>query len=188
MWLVVGLGNPGSKYALTRHNIGFMAADRLLQIVGGSSAPRNEFKAEFYRFKWRDEDILVAKPQTYMNLSGESVQELVHFFRLPLDHLIVLHDEIEIPFGSIRIHKNRGHGGHNGVRDITSRLGSADYVRLRLGVGRPAEGPLSVADWVLQNFSDSESANLSEFLDRSARAVEAIIFSGLQKASTQFNA
>nr|WP_295905272.1 aminoacyl-tRNA hydrolase [uncultured Bdellovibrio sp.] len=186
MWLIVGLGNPGGEYKLTRHNIGFMAVDYFLQGLGNPPV-QNKFKAEIAQVKWKDHQLIFCKPQTYMNLSGESVQPLMGFYKIPMDHLIVMHDEIDQPFGQMKIQKNRGHGGHNGIKSISGLLGSADYIRLRLGVGRPVNPNIPVADHVLGKFSKEEFEKMPDFLNRGLDAVESIILDGIQKASTKFN-
>ncbi|HRO67746.1 MAG TPA: aminoacyl-tRNA hydrolase [Pseudobdellovibrionaceae bacterium] len=186
MWLIAGLGNPGSKYALTRHNIGFMAIDYLLKSLGAPDS-KTDFKGLVNKFRWEDQEIVTVKPQTFMNLSGDSVRPLMDFYKIPLENLIVVHDEIDIPFNSIRLQKNRGHGGHNGIRDLHGKLGSPDYIRLKLGVGRSANPEIPVHEHVLQRFSDEEMTALPEFLNRSVDALEAVIRDGLSKASTKFN-
>ena len=186
MWLIVGLGNPGNQYALTRHNIGFMAVDYLVRGLG-QPAQQNQFKAEIYKTKLNDHQIILCKPQTYMNLSGESVRPLMGYYKVPMEHLIVIHDDIDQPFGQMRIHKNRGHGGHNGIKSISGLLGTADYTRLKLGVGRPANPQIPVADYVLGKFSSEEQGTMADFLNRSGDAIESILKDGVQKASTKFN-
>lgn len=186
MWLIVGLGNPGNQYSLTRHNIGFMAIDYLVKGFGNPPV-KNQFKAEIFQAKIGEHPVIFCKPQTFMNLSGESVQPLMGFYKIPMDHLIVLHDEIDQPFGQMKIQKNRGHGGHNGIKSISGLLGSADYIRLRLGVGRPENPNIPVADYVLNKFNPDEFEKMPDFLNRSGDAVEAILRDGIQKASTKFN-
>ncbi|MFN7904521.1 MAG: aminoacyl-tRNA hydrolase [Pseudobdellovibrionaceae bacterium] len=185
MWLIVGLGNPGSKYLLTRHNVGFLAIDVLAKSLGIKFTEK--FKSEFSLAKLAGEDVAIAKPQTFMNLSGEAVQVIAGFYKIDLDKIIVLHDDVDQPFGQIRLHKNRGHGGNNGIKSITQLMGSMDYARVKIGVSRPPHPDFSVADYVLQNFSDEEMKVLPGILDRSLDAVEAIIKMGVEKASTQFN-
>lgn len=164
MWLVVGLGNPGSQYQMNRHNIGFMAVDAWVQSMNGG-AFRSEHKAETKKLKLeienKSEEILIAKPQTYMNKSGESVQALMNFYKIPLENVLVVHDDIDQPFGSMKFHKNRGHGGQNGVRSITEVLGTMDYARLKLGVGRPEHPGFDIGDYVLSNFPKTETAALN---------------------------
>lgn len=186
MWLVVGLGNPGAKYLLTRHNIGFMALDNFTAGIGNLPS-REERKAVTCRFKMEDHEIILAKPQTFMNKSGESVRALLDFYKIALDHLVVLHDDIDQPFGSIKIQRNRGAGGHNGLKSLNEILGTQDYMRIKLGVGRPPHVKMDVADYVLQPFSPPEQAQLSEFLNRSGDALETLIFEGFDKAATKFS-
>lgn len=186
MWLIVGLGNPGPQYKFNRHNIGFMAVD---SFAGSDKLKsfRSEFSAEFLKLKSKDEDILLLKPQSYMNLSGDSVQQAVSFFKVPLDRIVVVHDELDQPFGKIKVQKARGHGGHNGVRDITAKLGTNDYIRLRLGIGRPTISNMGVADFVLQNFAKDEVATLEDLLIQSTLALETIIIEGYAKAANKYN-
>lgn len=185
-WMIVGLGNPGGQYAQTRHNIGFMAVDHFLQTLGNPPV-KNQFKAEIHLTKWNDHQIILVKPQTYMNLSGESVQPLMGFYKVALDHLIILQDEIDQPFAAMKIQKNRGHGGHNGIKSISGLLGSMDYTRLRLGVGRPENPNIPVADYVLNKFTPEEFKALPAFLDRAVEAMQSLMTDGIQKASTKFN-
>ena len=186
MWLIVGLGNPGNEYKLTRHNIGFMTVDFFLQGLGNPPS-QNKFKAEITPATWQGNSLLFCKPQTFMNLSGEAVQALMGFYKIPLDHLIVIHDDIDQPFNQLKIHKNRGHGGHNGIKSISNLMGSMDYARLKLGVGRPDNPNFAVADYVLGKFSKEEASLLPPFLNRSCDALESLILDGVQKASTKFN-
>ena len=191
MWLVAGLGNPGGKYMLTRHNIGYLALDAYALSVSDPSrgvAPkwRDERQAMVTRLKLEDTEVLFAKPQTYMNKSGESVQALMAFYKIPLEQVIVVHDDIDQPFGAVKIHKNRGAGGHNGLKSINETLGTQDYVRLKLGVGRPPHPKMDVAAYVLQNFSAPEQDALHDYLSFAGDAIESIIFDGLSKAATKF--
>jgi len=180
MWLVVGLGNPGQQYSLTRHNIGFMAVDCFLHSFDGSKE-KSEFKGLVSKCKLGTEEIITLKPQTFMNLSGESVQALMSFFKLTPQQLIVVHDEIDQPFAKMKIQQNRGHGGHNGVRSISTLLGSSDYIRVRLGVGRPSHPHFPVADYVLQNFSKEEEKELPHFLDQAVNVIKSIVTLGFEK-------
>lgn len=186
MWLIVGLGNPGPQYKFNRHNIGFMAVD---SFIGSekTGAFRSEFKSEFIKLKSNNEEILLMKPQTFMNLSGDSVQAAVSFYKVPLDKIIVIHDELDQPFGKIKVQKARGHGGHNGVRDITAKLGSNDYIRLRLGIGRSPNPNISVSDHVLSNFAKDELKTLEDLLIQSTLALESIIIDGYAKAANKYN-
>lgn len=186
MWMLAGLGNPGNKYAFNRHNIGFMIADILAQNLATQNW-QNESKALTLKIQWHNQSILLVKPQNYMNRSGEAVQQLMSFYKIPMEKLIVAHDDIDQPFANIKIQKNRGHGGHNGIRNISELLGSADYLRLKLGVGRPPIPQMEVADWVLQNFSSEEMKTMPEFLKVGCEALESIILDGFAKASSLFN-
>lgn len=185
-WLIVGLGNPGPKYLLTRHNVGFICLDRYVDSLNLSGWSTQE-KALLLKIKGQENELFLTKPQTYMNLSGESVQPLMAYYKIPLENLIVLHDEIDIPFGKLRIQKNRGAGGHNGLKSINERLGTQDYARIKIGVGRPPHPEMNVADYVLQNFSNEEQTQLPDFLDTIGDALDALITVGLDRASTQFN-
>ncbi len=186
MWLVVGLGNPGSKYLLTRHNVGFMALDNFLSGIGDPDG-KEMFNGITTKFKMEDQDIVFLKPQTFMNKSGESVQPAIDFYKVELTNLIVVHDDIDQPFGHIKIQKNRGHGGHNGIRSISEVLATADYIRLKIGVGRPENPKMDVADYVLGRFAPDEHGRLTELLNLSSDAIESIIFDGYEKAATQFS-
>jgi len=173
--LVAGLGNPGEKYRGTRHNIGFLALDRLAERLG--AGPRDwerKWKAEFVRRKHaapsgESIDLALLKPQDFMNRSGESVAPAAKFFKVDVKDCLVLHDEVELPFAEIRLKEGGGHKGHNGLRDIIARAGSSDFYRLRLGVDRP-EGR-DVAAYVLSDFSKGEFAQMDAFLDAAADEV-----------------
>lgn len=191
MYLIVGLGNPGAKYSLTRHNIGFMFCDYWIKSLNGTWG-KEEHKAITTRFKFdknKNEqiEVLVAKPQTFMNLSGESVVALMNFYKIPKENLIVIHDEVDQPFASMKFQHNRGHGGQNGVRNITELLGTAEYSRLRLGVGRPPHPDFSVGDYVLSAFSVEENKQLSPYLEKACDGIEMFLTDGLGKASSLFN-
>ena len=191
MYLVVGLGNPGSKYSLTRHNIGFMFCDYWIKSLGGTWN-KEEQKAIITRFKFdtpkkESLEVIVAKPQTFMNLSGESVQQMMNFYKIPKEKLIVIHDEVDQPFGAMKFQHNRGHGGQNGVRNITELLGTAEYSRLRLGVGRPPHPEFSVGDYVLAAFNGDENKLLPQYLEKACDGIEMFLTEGLGKASSLFN-
>lgn len=188
MWLIAGLGNPGKQYQLTRHNVGFMVIDYWLKSLSGSDPEyREEHKALTRKMKLEGEEIIVAKPQTFMNLSGESVQALMHFYKIPKEKLLVVHDDIDQAFGSLRFHKNRGHGGQNGVRSISQVLGSQDYARLKMGVGRPSHPGHDIGDYVLGNFSKEESTSLAKIFEKACDGIECFIFKGIDRASTDYN-
>ena len=197
MFLIVGLGNPGSKYAMTRHNMGFMAADYWLKSLGGSSPTssprqsaddwREEHKAFTKKLKIENQEVLLAKPQTFMNLSGESVVALMNFYKIELSNILIVHDEVDFPFGTLKMQFNRSAGGQNGVKSITQLLGTQEYARLRMGVGRPAHPDFSIADYVLGNFTKEEQTNLNLVLESASDAIECFILEGINKASTKFN-
>ncbi len=186
MWLVIGLGNPGAKYLLNRHNIGFMALDHFAAGLG-SPKFKDERQALVCRCKLDDEEVLFVKPQTYMNKSGESVRALMDFYKIDFGKIIVVHDEIEQAFGVIKVLKNRGAGGHNGIKSITEMLGTQDYLRLRLGVGRPPDPRMDLAAYVLQDFSSDEKTLMNRYLEVAGDTIESIIFDGSEKAASKFN-
>lgn len=154
---IVGLGNPGQKYTLTRHNVGFLAVDHLQQAWGGSEwRDEKKFQAEISEAVFSGRKVYLVKPQAFMNHSGTPVRTLLNFYKATPGELIVLHDEVDIPFGKIKATLSSRAAGHNGVKDLIEELGTQDFCRLRLGVGRSANPHLSTADHVLQNFSEAE--------------------------------
>lgn len=185
-WILVGLGNPGRQYASSRHNVGFMLIDRLTVRLDAAGL-RLQSKALVSTGSFQGHKILLAKPQTYMNLSGQSVQGLSNFYKLSLDRLLVAHDDLDLPFGTLRLRPGGGAGGQKGVASAIEKLGSRDFSRLRIGIGRPP-GRMDPADYVLQEFSAAERQRLPEVLDRAADAALTFISSGLQAAMTRFNA
>jgi PTH1 family peptidyl-tRNA hydrolase len=177
---------------MNRHNIGFMALDSFLAGFAagpGAAAPRwrEEHKALTCRLKLDGVEALFAKPQAFMNKSGEPVRALLDFYKIDLKQALVIHDDVDQPFGSMRVQVNRGHGGQNGVRDIHEALGTSDYARIKLGIGRPAHPGMDVAAHVLQNFSEGERDLLPAFLNAAGDAIETAIFDGFQLAATRFN-
>lgn len=182
MHLVVGLGNPGPRYARNRHNVGFMVVDRL---AGEANAAfREKFKGRYATVRLGGEPVVLVKPSTYMNLSGESVQPAMRFFDVPASRLLVVHDELDLPFGTVRLKKGGGAAGHNGLRSIIQHCGP-DFLRLRVGIGRPAQG--TVESWVLSDFDASEGAALPDVLSDATRAVEAVVVRGISAAMNTFN-
>ncbi len=170
---------------MTRHNIGFMAVDAFAQ-THNSNNFKSEHKAQTTKVRLGSNIIMLAKPQTFMNLSGESVQAIMAYYDIPQEKLLVIHDEVDLGYGAIKFQENRGHGGHNGIRNIHQHLGNNKYSRMRLGVDRP-DGKMDVANFVLQNFNKKEMVDLPDFLDTSSRAIETYVQDGLAKASTNFN-
>jgi peptidyl-tRNA hydrolase, PTH1 family len=185
-WLIVGLGNPGPEYAGNRHNCGFMVADLLAERIG-APFKRDRSRARVAAGQLAGLPVTVAKPQTFMNLSGGPVAALVRFYKVPPERLVVIHDELDLPFGAIRLKQGGGDNGHNGLRSVTAALGTRDYVRVRVGIGRPP-GRMDPADFVLHNFSAAERKVLPDILERSADAVEAVQLHGLAVAQNQFHA
>jgi PTH1 family peptidyl-tRNA hydrolase len=184
MRLVVGLGNPGPKYARNRHNVGFMAAERLAERLS-AGAFREKFKGAYAKVEHASGEVIVLKPLTYMNLSGESVQPAMRFFKVPVDDLIVLHDELDHDFGVVRIKVGGGTAGHNGLRSIVQHAGSPDFIRIRIGIGRPPSG--TVEGYVLSDFGASERAEVPDVVERACDAVLAVLSDGAKLAMNAFN-
>jgi len=184
-FLLIGLGNPGREYANSRHNFGFMAIDRLAVRLDARGM-KVQSKAIVMTANYEGHKLILAKPQTFMNLSGQSVQGLAHFYKIPLTNLMILSDDLDLPFGTIRIRASGGPGGQRGLSSILERLGTKDVPRLRLGIDRPP-GRMDPADYVLQNFSRGDLKSLSEILDRAADAILTFVTDGLEKAMNKFN-
>lgn len=184
-YLILGLGNPGREYANTRHNMGFMLLDRLAQ-KQNAHAMKVQSKAIIIEARLGEKKLLLAKPQTYMNLSGQAAQGLIHFYKLPLEQVLVAHDDLDLPLGVLRLRPGGGAGGQKGVRSIIEHLGTPQFARLRLGIDRPP-GRMDAAAYVLQNFSPQESALVNETLERAAEAALAWMNEGLNAAMNQFN-
>lgn len=187
-WLVVGLGNPGPGYAGHRHNVGQMALAELADRISATftSHKANASVAEA-RLTPGGPKLILAKPNSYMNLSGGPVAQLLRFYGLDAAHLIVLHDELDIPFDTIRVKIGGGHGGHNGVRDVAAAIGSPDFTRVRIGIGRPP-GRQDAADFVLKPFTGAEREALPSLLADAADAIELVITDGLLAAQARFHA
>jgi PTH1 family peptidyl-tRNA hydrolase len=191
-WLVVGLGNPGPRYAGNRHNLGAKVVDRLAAQVGGRFSVHRGSRAEVLEGRLRAAGavpggrVVLAKPLSYVNESGGPVSALVRFYRVPLDHLLVIHDELDIPFGDLRLKLGGGEGGHNGVRSVTRSLGSPEYCRLRLGIGRPP-GQQDPADFVLRDFPRAVEAEVDLMVEDGAEAVERLVADGLERARGEVN-
>lgn len=178
----MGLGNPGREHEGQRHNAGFMAVEAL-RWAEGLPEPKAKFEGLFARGELAGHAFALLQPQTYMNRSGDSVQPAAAFLKLEPSDLVVVHDELDLPFGQVRLKVGGGHAGHNGVRSVIERLGSPGFVRVRLGVGRPSPAfQGAVADWVLSRFDPVETAALPEVLDRAAQAVRLVVTQGIQAA------
>jgi PTH1 family peptidyl-tRNA hydrolase len=184
-FLIIGLGNPGREYRDTRHNFGFMMIDRIAVRLNARGM-KVQSKAIVMDARHGDKKLILAKPQTFMNLSGQSVQGLAHFYRISNENLIILSDDLDLPFGTLRIRASGGPGGQRGLGNILEKLGSKEVPRLRIGIGRPP-GRMDPAAYVLQNFSRDEQKSVSEILDRGADAVFAFVDHGLNKAMNEFN-
>jgi len=181
--LVVGLGNPGSKYSGHRHNVGFMVVDELARRWRADPF-REKFKAELSRARHGSDEAILLKPQTYMNLSGESVQKALAFYKLGLSDLVVIHDELDLAFGTLKLKLGGGLAGHNGLKSIVQHAGGPDFVRVRVGVGRP---PQKGADHVLSDFSKQECSELPAVLERASIAVADILELGVSAAMNRHN-
>lgn len=185
-WLVVFLGNPGPKYENTRHNAGFMAADAMAE-KQNVRIDRSRFKALTAICRIGDEQVMLMKPQTFMNLSGEAVREAVNFYKIPADHVIVVSDEIALSIGKLRIRKKGSAGGHNGLKNIIANLGTDQFPRLRLGVGAPPHPEFEMADWVLSVFRGQDLEDMKAAAEKAADAVECYIREGSDRAMNKFN-
>ncbi|HEX4338931.1 MAG TPA: aminoacyl-tRNA hydrolase [Polyangiaceae bacterium] len=187
MILVVGLGNPGKAYAHTRHNFGFEVVDRVVSRAGGGPY-REKFSGLFTEIAVQGERVGALKPQTFMNDSGRSVLAASAFYKVEPKDVIVLHDELDLPFGDVRFKKGGGEAGHNGLRSLSQHLGTKDFVRLRLGVGKPPAGFRgSGADFVLEGFASAERAVLGDIVEQAAEAVELFVGRGLEHSMNLTN-
>jgi peptidyl-tRNA hydrolase, PTH1 family len=184
-YLLIGLGNPGRQYRDTRHNVGFMLIDRLIVRLNAQGL-KVQSKAIVTTALHEGRKLILAKPQTYMNLSGQSAHALLNFYKLPMENMLVAHDDLDIPFGTIRIRPKGGPGGQGGMASTIQQLGTQDFPRLRIGIGRPP-GRMDPADYVLQNFSREEAKLLSEIIDRAADAALTFVVDGLNKAMNKYN-
>jgi len=183
--IVVGLGNPGARYDRTRHNIGF---DVVKDLAG-----RNDVRLKEKRFNAllgtglvAGESTVLAMPQTFMNLSGDSVGPMAGFYKVAREQVVVIHDDLDLPFGVVKVKAGGGHGGHNGLRDLTKKLGGADFSRVRVGIGRPT-GPMDSKAWVLARWAPEETKTLEAVRERAGECVEAILRDGAKEAMNRFN-
>lgn len=185
-WLVVGLGNPGPAYAATRHNAGFLVADLLAQRMG-ARFKAHRGAADVVEGAVAGVRVVLAKPKSFMNLSGGPTASLRDFFKVPVERIVVVHDELDLPFGALRLKRGGGDNGHNGLKSVTKSLGTKEYLRVRFGIGRPP-GRQDPADFVLKAFSSVENRELPFQVDRAADAVEALLTQPLETAQNRFHA
>lgn len=185
-WLVVFLGNPGLRYEGTRHNAGFMTADALAR-KKNISINRSRFRALTATCTMGDATVMLMKPQTYMNLSGEAVGQAARFYKIPADHILVVSDDITLPIGAMRIRTRGSAGGHNGLKNIISVLGTEEFPRIRLGVGEPPHPDFDTVDWVLSVFRDQDAIDMADAASRAADAVECFIVHGPEKAMNLYS-
>ena len=185
-WLVVGLGNPGQKYANTRHNMGFLTVD-LLAEKAGVKLNKVKFKSAYNILPFAGCKCLVMKPQTYMNLSGEAVREAVQFYKIPANHVLVIYDDVSLPVGKLRVRPTGSAGGHNGIKNIIAHLGTQDFPRVKIGTGAPTGGGADMIDWVIGEPSKAEKQVLLESFEKAIDAAACIIEHGCQKAMNDFN-
>ena len=189
-WLVVGLGNPGQEYARHRHNVGAMVADVLVQRMGGNLRPHKRARAAAAEGRMSHgataPRLIVAKPSTYMNDSGQAVAPLCDFYKIGPDRVIAVHDELDLPFGALRLKYGGGDNGHNGLKSLRRALGTGDFYRARFGIGRPP-GRLDPAVFVLRDFSSTERREIDAEIARTTDAIEALISEGLDRAQSEFN-
>ena len=185
-WLIVGLGNPGPEYAKTRHNCGFRALDVLADKLG-CRVDKGKFQGLYNQVSYKDNKLYLLKPQTFMNLSGQSVKQLVSFFHIPPQNIIVMFDDISLEPGRLRIRSDGSAGGHNGIKSIISCIGSQDFPRVKIGVGAKPHPDYDLANWVLSNFTASEEKDLSSALERAADAALCILDRGVPETANRYN-
>jgi PTH1 family peptidyl-tRNA hydrolase len=183
--LIVGLGNPGPRYAATRHNAGFFVVDLLAERIGGKFKA-HKGRCDVVEGRIAGQPIVLAKPKSYMNESGGPIVAVSRFYKVPVERITIVHDELDLPYGTLRLKRGGGDGGHNGLRSATAALGSRDYQRVRFGIGRPP-GRQDAADYVLREFATVERKDLGFLVDRAADAVELLVAQGLEAAQNKYN-
>ena len=184
-WLVIGLGNPGPQYVANRHNEGYLVAEILADRVDGNFKS-HKCRADVVETRFGDDRVVLAKPRSYMNESGGPVAGLRDFFKVPLERLVVVHDELDLPYGGLRLKFGGGDNGHNGLKSLRRSLGSGEFNRVRFGIGRPP-GRMDAAAFVLRDFGADERKDLEVDVDRTADAVEALVTDGLERTQNTFN-
>ncbi len=185
-WLIVGLGNPGREYERTRHNVGWRTVELLAQDAG-VKIDRARFRGLTRSCTLAGQKVLLLKPETYMNASGEAVQLAAMYYKIPIDHILVLSDDISLPVGKIRVRAEGSAGGHNGLKSVISRLGSQDFPRIRIGVGAKPHPDFDLADWVLSGFTPEEEKALTPAIEHAAAAALELIRNGVQSAAAKYN-
>ena len=185
-WLLVFLGNPGAKYERTRHNVGFMTGDALSKKLN-VKIDRIKYKALIRQADLDGEPVLLMKPQTYMNLSGSAVKEAMDFYKIPLDHVIVVSDDVTLPVGKLRVRRSGSAGGHNGLKDIIAKCGGDGFPRVKIGVGEKPHPDYDMADWVLSSFKGDDAKTIDEATEKAADAVKTIVLKGVDKAMNLYN-
>ncbi len=184
-YLIAGLGNPGSAYDNTRHNIGFRAAERAVERLGAKIG-KKKFRSLCTEAVYSDEKLLIIKPQTFMNASGEALREAKEFYRIAVEQIIVIYDELDLDLGNIRITRGGGSAGHNGIRSIIASLGSGEFCRVRIGIGKPS-GKKEARDYVLSGFAADEKETAAEMVETAVEATLEIISAGVDSAMNRFN-
>jgi len=185
-WMVVGLGNPGLEYEKTRHNAGFMVVDKLAEKYDFEFS-KHKFESVCGEFKIKDKRILVIKPQTFMNNSGRAVVAAAAFYKIPLENIIIIFDDMMLDVGTIRMRRKGSHGGHNGIKDIIELSGSEEILRIKVGVGKKPRPDYDVISWVLGKFPEEVQEDLNKSLEKSVKAVNEIIVRGIDSAMNKFN-
>ncbi len=185
-WIIAGLGNPGKKYEKTRHNTGFMMLDKLCERIG-AKVSELKFGALVGRAKLAETSVLLMKPQTFMNLSGEAIKKAADFYKIPPSRILVVYDDVSLPCGKLRIRAKGSAGGHNGIKNIISQLGTDVFPRIKVGVGSPEHPDFDMIDWVLGSFSESDLKLVSEANERACDAAPIVMQEGCEKAAAKFN-
>jgi len=183
MKLIVGLGNPGKEYALTRHNCGFRVIDAFADAIG-VDIEKEQFHGVYGKFKFEDEDVILFKPLTMMNLSGTAVQEIVHFFKIPTEDIVVIYDDLALEPGALRLRKNGSSGGQKGMQNIIENLGTDEIKRIRVGIGEPQ---FNTVDWVLGKPSPEDEANIKDAIERSIKAIREFLIHNFENAMSKYN-
>lgn len=185
-WLVVFLGNPGVRFAETRHNVGFMTAE-VYEREHGVRIDRSKFKALTGRCLVGDAEVLLLKPQTFMNLSGDAVSQTMRFYKVPLERVLVVSDDVSLDVGKLRLRRSGSAGGHNGLKDIIAKCGGEGFPRIKIGVGQKPHPDYDMAQWVLSTFKDQDAEQIRSAVQRAAQAVDAVITQGMDKAMNEYN-